>query len=47
MDFEMDAKKVVDNLSSTKLDVIELGNIIQNCQSLFRNHYENSKIEFI
>ena len=47
MDFELDAKKVVDNFLSTKHDVTEFGNIIQSCQSLFRNLYENSKVEFV
>ena len=42
----MDAKKVVDNFLSTKHDVTEFRNIIQNCQSLFRNYYENSKVKF-
>ena len=31
MDFEMDAKKVVDSFLSTKHDVTGFGNIIQNC----------------
>lgn len=47
MDFEMDAKKVVDNFLSTNHDATEFKNIIQNCQSLFMNYYENSKVEFV
>ncbi|XP_024632826.1 uncharacterized protein [Medicago truncatula] len=47
MDFEMDAKKVADNFLSTNHDATEFENIIQNCQSLFRNYYENSKVEFV
>ncbi|XP_024626712.1 uncharacterized protein [Medicago truncatula] len=47
MNFEMDSEKVVDNFLSTDHDAIEFKNIIQNCQSLFRNYYENSKVEFV
>jgi len=47
IDFEMDAKKVVDNFLSTNHDATEFGNIIRNCQSLFRNYYENSKVELV
>jgi len=45
--FEIGAKKIDDNFLLTNHDVTEFGNIIQNCQSLFRNHYENSKVEFV
>jgi len=37
VDFEMDAKRVVDNFHSQTNDVTEFGNIIDNCKSLFRN----------
>ena len=47
IDFELDAKKVVDNFLSTKHDGTEFGDIIQSCRSLFRNFYENSKVEFV
>ena len=47
VDFEMDAKKVVDTLMSSKYDVSEFDTIIQNCKSLFRHYDENSNVEFV
>ena len=47
VDFEMDAKRVVDNFHSQTNDVTQFANIIDNCKSLFRNFYENSRVEFV
>jgi len=44
IDFELDAKKVVDNFLSSTNDGAEFGDIIQSCQSIFRNLYENCGI---
>lgn len=48
VDFEMDAKRVVDSINSSYTsDVTEYGNIISNCKALFSQFYENSCVEFV
>jgi ribonuclease HI len=47
VDFEMDAKRVVDSFHSHHNEVTEFWNIIDNCKSLFRQFYENSHVEFV
>jgi hypothetical protein len=47
VDFELDAKRVVDSFKSQNSDATEFGNIINNCKTLFSNFYENSSVEFM
>jgi len=47
IDFEMDAKRVVDSFLSSQHDVTKFGIIIQNFKILFRHYYENSTIGFV
>jgi len=47
IDFEMDAKIMVDSFLSSRHDVTEFGIIIQNCKTLLRHYYENSTVEFV
>jgi len=47
VDFELDAKRVVDSFNSQNCDATEFGNIISYCKSLCINFYENSSVEFI
>jgi len=47
IDFELDAKKVVDSFSSAHQDVTEFGMIIHNCKTIFEQYYVNSSIEFV
>jgi len=47
MDFELDAKRIVDNFSSTKTAIIEFGCIIQKYKTLFSQYYENFSVEFV
>ena len=47
VDFEMDAKRVVDSINYSHTDVTEYGNIISNCKTLFSQFYENSCVEFV
>ena len=47
VDYEMDAKRVVDSFLSSRHDVTEFGIIIQNYKTLFRHYYENSTVEFV
>jgi hypothetical protein len=47
IDFELDAKRVVDRFLSTNNDVTEFGSIINNCRTLFGLYYENSSVEFV
>jgi ribonuclease HI len=47
VDFEMDAKRVVDSFNSRNCDVTEFGSIIEHCKSLCSNFYENSRVEFV
>jgi len=47
IDFELDAKRVVDSCLSPRHDVNEFGFIVQNCNTFFRQFYENSSVEFV
>jgi ribonuclease HI len=47
VDFETDCKTTCDAFHSHKDDVSEFGHIISACQSLFTNHFTNSRVEFI
>ena len=47
VDFELDAKRVVDGFNSLNCGVTEFGNIIEHCKSLFSNYYVNSHVEFV
>ena len=47
VDFEMDAKRVVEDVYSTHSDVAEYVNIISNCKALFSQFYENTCVEFV
>ena len=47
IDFELDAKKVVDSFSSSSQDVTEFGMIIHNCKTIFEQYYVNSSVEFV
>ncbi|XP_039687037.1 uncharacterized protein [Medicago truncatula] len=47
VDFEMDAKRVVDSFNSRQSEATEYGNIIDNCKTLSRQFYENSRVEFV
>jgi len=45
IDFELDAKKVLDSFSSAHQDVIEFGMIIHNCKTIFEQYYVNSNVD--
>ena len=47
IDFELDAKKVVDSFSSAHQDVTEFGMIIHNCKTIFEQYYVNFSVEFV
>jgi hypothetical protein len=47
VDFELDAKRVVDSFKSQNSDATEFGNVINSCKTLFSNLYENSSVEFV
>ncbi|XP_024632220.1 uncharacterized protein [Medicago truncatula] len=47
IDFELDAKRVVDSFLSAQHDATEFGSIIHRCKTLFNLFYENSSVEFI
>jgi len=47
MDFELDAKRVVDSFNSQNCDATEFRNIISHCKSLCTIFYENSRVEFV
>jgi len=47
IDFELDAKKVVNSFSSAHQDVTEFGMIIHNCKTIFKQYYINSRVEFV
>jgi len=47
IDFELDAKKVVDSFSSASQDVTKFGLIIHNCKTIFEQYYVNSSVEFV
>jgi len=46
VDFAMDSKTTHDAFHSYKDDVSEFKHIISACQSLFANHFTNSRVEF-
>ena len=45
IDFELDAKKVVDSFSSAHQDLTEFGMIIHNGKTIFEQNYVNSSVE--
>ena len=47
IDFEFDAKKVVDSFSSAHQDVTKFRMIIHNCKTIFKQYYINSSVEFV
>lgn len=47
VNFELDAKRVVDSFNSQNCDAMEFGNIISHCKSLCINFYENSSVGFV
>ena len=47
IDFELDAKKLMDSFSSARQDVTEFGMIIHNCKTIFEQYYVNSSVEFV
>ena len=46
MDFELDAKKVVDYFNRCSNDISEFGAIVEDCQRSCNLYFENSKVEF-
>lgn len=46
VDFELDAKKVVDNYNKGKNDISEFGELLDECMRCFNLLFENSKVEF-
>ena len=46
MDFELDAKKVVDYCNGGHNDIFEFGAIIDQCKRCCFSYFENSKVEF-
>jgi len=47
VDFELDAKRVVNSFYSQNCDATKFGNIIDHCKSLCINLYENSSVDFV
>ena len=47
IDFELDAKKVMNNFSSAHQDVTKFGMIIQYFKTIFDQYYTNSSVEFV
>jgi len=46
VDFEMDAKKVVDYFNKGRNDISEFGAIMDECRKNCIDYFENSKVEF-
>jgi hypothetical protein len=46
VDFELDAKKVVDYFHRGSSDVSEFGAILEECKRCRNLYFENSKVEF-
>jgi ribonuclease HI len=46
VDFELDAKKVVDYFNNGSNDITEFGVIVEECRRSCNLHFENSKVEF-
>jgi hypothetical protein len=46
VDFELDAKKVVDYFNGGRNDVSEFGAIVDDCRTKCNVYFENSKVEF-
>jgi len=46
VDFELDAKKVVDYFNEGSNDISEFGAIVEECRRNFVTYFENSKVEF-
>jgi len=46
VDFELDAKKVVDYFNRGSNDVSEFGAIMDACRRIHNSYFENSKVEF-
>jgi hypothetical protein len=46
IDFELDAKVVVDKFHSNKIDLYELGDILKECRNIFVSNFTNSQVEF-
>jgi hypothetical protein len=44
IDFELDAKKVVESFSSAHQEAIKFGMIIHNCKTIFEQYYANSML---
>jgi hypothetical protein len=42
IDFELDAKVVVDKFHSSKIDLSELGDILKECRNIFVSNFTNS-----
>jgi ribonuclease HI len=47
IDFELDAKEVVDSLSSARQDVTKFGMIIHNYKTIIEQCYLNFSVEFV
>jgi hypothetical protein len=47
IDFELDAKEVVDSLSSARQDVTKFGMIIRNYKTIIEQCYVNFSVEFM
>lgn len=46
VDFDMDAKKVVDYFNKGHNDISESGVIVEECRRNFAAYFENSKVEY-
>ena len=46
VDFELDAKKVLDYFNGGHNDIFEFGAIIEDCRRCCQAHFPNSKVEF-
>ncbi|RHN43816.1 hypothetical protein MtrunA17_Chr8g0391961 [Medicago truncatula] len=46
VDFEMDAKKVVDYFNKGRNDISEFGAVMDECRKNSIDYFENSKVEF-
>jgi len=47
IDFELDAKKVIDSFSSAHQYVTKFGMIIHNFKTIFKQYYVSSSVEFV
>jgi len=47
IDFDLDARKVVDSFLSVKHDATEFGVIVAHCKSIYARYYKKLSVKFV